>query len=283
MNEIKEKIIINEKFEQFMVPLSEEEFKQLEENILREGCKDPLIVWTKNNEKILVDGHNRFKICSRNHVNFKVDELTFENDDEVLQWIINRQMGRRNLTSDQMAFYRGFKYLHMKKKMGGYDKVISKGSTETTSEILAKEFNVSSATIRRDASFAQGVELVGKSNPGLKMEILQGLTKIPKKDIQFLASVKDDNPKFKNEADLYNKLVIWKNDALNKIESKLEKAIEEDEDVNKAELFPDYEARVKRIKSLIVTYMNNAIEKKNLDSIRKLREIIDQLEAMISE
>ncbi|MFY0601591.1 MAG: hypothetical protein JXR03_18100 [Cyclobacteriaceae bacterium] len=283
MSLTKENLVIKKKFEEFMVPLTADEFNQLEENIVQQGCKDPLVVWTKKNESVLIDGHNRFKICSKHSIDFNITELTFKNEDEAIQWVINHQMGRRNLSSDQMSFYRGLKYLKMKKKIGGYDKVLGKGTTETTSEQLSKEFNVSPATVRRDANFAQGVELIGQSNPQLKLDILQGASKIPKKDIQFLASIKDHSPRFKNEADLYNKLENWKNEALNKIEENLESAKVEEVKLTEEEMFPDYEDRVKRIKSLVVSYMNTAIEKRNLDSIKKIREVLDQLESLISE
>ena len=42
-------------------PLTDDEFKQLEENILKEGkLLSPLIVWNNT----LVDGHNRYAIFS---------------------------------------------------------------------------------------------------------------------------------------------------------------------------------------------------------------------------
>jgi hypothetical protein len=41
-------------------PLTSEEFKQLERNILEEGIRDPLVTWNG----ILVDGHNRYRIAT---------------------------------------------------------------------------------------------------------------------------------------------------------------------------------------------------------------------------
>lgn len=279
---VSEEIVIKKKFQQFMVPLSLEELEQLKENIIAYGCKDPLVAWINGDEKILIDGHNRYEICTKNGIDFKVNELKFDSEEKVTQWIINNQIGRRNLTSDQMSYYRGLKYLKLKKKKGGYDKVVSEGANENTSELLSQEFNVGPATIRRDANFAQGIEIVGESNPQLRLDILQGKTKIPKKDIQFLANLEMNDPKFSNEADLYNQLHFWKEERLNGIENSL-KEVKLKEPATEEDLFPSSEERIKKIKSLIISYMNNAIENKNPRAINKLREIIDQLEAVIIE
>ena len=50
---------IDPEFQSQIPPLTDDEFKQLEENILKEGkLLSPLIVWNNT----LVDGHNRYAI-----------------------------------------------------------------------------------------------------------------------------------------------------------------------------------------------------------------------------
>jgi hypothetical protein len=78
-------------------PLSADEFKQLEANIQRDGCTDPLTVWNG----ILVDGHNRYKICQKHGIAFKTETLKdCLTRDHVMVWIDERQLGRRNLDDD---------------------------------------------------------------------------------------------------------------------------------------------------------------------------------------
>ena len=51
---------IDPEFQSQIPPLTDDEFKQLEENILKEGkLLSPLIVWNNT----LVDGHNRYTIA----------------------------------------------------------------------------------------------------------------------------------------------------------------------------------------------------------------------------
>jgi len=86
-------ITIDKEFKKLIPPIDYEEFLILEESIKKEGCRDPLITWNK----ILLDGHNRHKICQAHEIPFKTKELSFESREEAEQWIINNQLGRRNI------------------------------------------------------------------------------------------------------------------------------------------------------------------------------------------
>ncbi len=64
---------INPKFKSLIPPLSQEEYSQLEANILSDGCRDPLVSWNG----FLVDGHNRYQICSNHNIEFEAIEYEF--------------------------------------------------------------------------------------------------------------------------------------------------------------------------------------------------------------
>ena len=159
-------IVVLQELESFIVPLSSEEFSQLESNILEEGCRDPLIVWKKGKQNILIDGHNRYRICTKHNIPFSAKEINLADMEEVRLWMLNNQLGRRNLTPDQLSYYRGLKYETLKNQRGGYENVQSKGQKGiSTSERLANDFKVSESTIKRDAKYTQGLDIIGKSNP----------------------------------------------------------------------------------------------------------------------
>lgn len=90
----KQKIIIDKEFESYMPSLSYEEYYHLEHNIIKEGCRDPIVLW--NN--ILIDGHNRYEICKRHKLPFNIVKRDFKNREQVKDWILNNQLGRRNIT-----------------------------------------------------------------------------------------------------------------------------------------------------------------------------------------
>lgn len=89
-------IKIDPEFQSLIPPLSSDEYRDLENSILREGCRDPIVVWQE--EQILIDGHNRFSICSKHGLPFQTVEQSFSSRLEVQEWMIFNQLSRRNLT-----------------------------------------------------------------------------------------------------------------------------------------------------------------------------------------
>jgi N6-adenosine-specific RNA methylase IME4 len=88
-------IQIDAEFKALIPPLAPDELAQLEANILRDGCRDPLVVW----DGILIDGHNRHEICTRNGLPFETVQIQFESRTHARIWMRNNQAGRRNLTT----------------------------------------------------------------------------------------------------------------------------------------------------------------------------------------
>lgn len=96
-------LTIDNEFKKLLAPLLTEEREELERNILARGCLDPLKAW----QGVLIDGHNRYEICTKHALPYKVTELSFNDRDDVIDWIIDNQIGRRNLTQQQTSYYRG--------------------------------------------------------------------------------------------------------------------------------------------------------------------------------
>lgn len=96
-----ESVVIDPEFRQLIPPLTDEELASLEEGILRDGCLDPLIIWQE--QRLLLDGHNRKEICDRYGVDYTTREISLPDRDTAERWIIEHQFGRRNLTPFQRA------------------------------------------------------------------------------------------------------------------------------------------------------------------------------------
>lgn len=193
---ITSKIVIKEELKNLIPPLSTEELTQLEENILREGVRDPLILWQSGEEIILIDGHNRHGICTRHSLPFPHKFMTFPGIEEVKQWMIINQLGRRNLSPQQQSYLRGLRYLS-EKSQGQRTDLTSyqndqKSEHKTTASRLAEEYNVGEATIVRDGDFAKGVDKIEKEVPGMRKQILEGKSNVSKADIQELGKNKKD-------------------------------------------------------------------------------------------
>lgn len=94
-------IKVDKEFEKLIPPLSPEEFAQLEENCVRDGIRDPLVVWhTPEGDDILIDGHNRWKISAKHSgIRFDIKCMEFESRDDAKAWMLANQLGRRNLNT----------------------------------------------------------------------------------------------------------------------------------------------------------------------------------------
>lgn len=197
---IKEQITIIPELEALIPPLTQEEYEQLEANIIREGCREPLLLWSTTQTVldgpgedtplyVLIDGHNRYGICRRNGLDFKISLREFTDKEAVRGFMIDNQLGRRNLTPEQMAYLRGQKYLNLKRKPGRPNQP-DEAFPETdapkmrTEELLAAQFNVSPKTIRLDAQYAKGLDRL--ADP-LKKEVLSRKVKVRKSDLVALA------------------------------------------------------------------------------------------------
>lgn len=80
---------IKSAFKDLIPPLSPDEYKQLEENILSDGIRDPLVLWGET----LIDGHNRYEIAQKHGLTFQTVQREFESDDAAALWIIDNQHG----------------------------------------------------------------------------------------------------------------------------------------------------------------------------------------------
>ena len=189
---------IDPEFESRIPPLTEMEYRQLEENILAEGMVlMPIIVWNGT----IIDGHNRYRIAHAHpQIIYTVYEKDFENRYEALAWICKNQLGRRNLTKVQMELLLGERYEaeKMAERFRGnqYTSVKESGAGQNgpreehrhqTRQRIADEAGVSEAAIKRYAQFAKGVAAAEEVAPGFRQKILSGEVKPTQQEMQAIA------------------------------------------------------------------------------------------------
>jgi len=191
MPQVFEDIKIDAEFASLIPPLSAEERQQLEENIVEHGgARDPLVVWASKGTLTLLDGHNRYEICTRLELPFDVHELRFKSRDEAADWIDKNQLGRRNLDARQMSLLRGRRYNRTKGTQGGDKKSTGQNvRLIDNAAALAAEHGVNEKTIRRDGEFADAVEALG-----IEREIVAGEIDAPKHEIVAAAKSLPEQP-----------------------------------------------------------------------------------------
>jgi len=197
-----QEIIIDEEFRSLLPELDKDTYAALSANIAANGCRDALVLWNG----ILIDGHNRLRACLENDVPYRTVSKEFASRELVIIWIIANQIARRNLSSMQLAHYRGVHYRADKQLTSNpegrnYPRESAAVSTEeldgnnyhqanirTTSQRLAQQYKVSEKTIRTDAKIAEVIDAIGAASPEAKRMILAGDVVIHKLTLKEFAS-----------------------------------------------------------------------------------------------
>lgn len=151
---------IDDELHKGLPELTKDEFAQLEKNIVQDGGPtDPIIVWGA----IIVDGRNRWKICKNHGLEFKVECKNFADNDECRDWIINRSLGRRNLTPTQRTMLIGELYINRRKAAqlpvanceGGQN--VPEANNHPIAATIGAEHGINEKTVRRAAEFVESL------------------------------------------------------------------------------------------------------------------------------
>lgn len=175
------KLKIDEQFKNLIRPLTNNERLQLEANILQDGCRDPLTIWNG----IIVDGHNRYEICSKNDIPFTTVEKQFSCREEAISWICANQLGRRNLTQENRRYLIGMQYEAEKalvrnaKGNNQYQRIEPEEAPthykrNRTAEKLAAEHKLNCKTIQTYGQFSRAVNTIAKKEPTIASKLLSG-------------------------------------------------------------------------------------------------------------
>ena len=194
---------INPRFKNLIRPLKRKEYLQLEQNILADGCRDPLIVWNG----VIVDGHNRYEICMRCQIPFSVVEMDFSCEAEAVAWICANQLGRRNISEETRKFLIGKQYeaekligvnknpLGNNQYRSDFDSEVTGQSPEKvysrskTAEKIAKENHISRGTVEKYAIYARAMDTLAEKDSDIVPRILSGQYKIAHKNLVELSKL----------------------------------------------------------------------------------------------
>jgi len=205
---------VNSELKTLIPPLTDEERQLLEKSILKEGIRESVIIWND----YVIDGHNRQEIAGKHGLLIPIQEKEFDSIEDVKDWMINNQLGKRNLSKEQKSYLRGLQYKSEKKSKSDNlkpPKAQNGPLAETTAERIAKQHNVSKNTIKRDEQFSNAIDKI--SNLELRQKILSGKSSITKGEVQILGKSSIDKVNVKTEGALKKKIeAIKKEDSASK-------------------------------------------------------------------
>lgn len=157
-----EDLVIDKEFEELLPVLTPDEFDKLEKSILKNGLLDPIKIWQdpKTNQWVIIDGHNRYKILKKNNISWKYwcdYKILYEKElptrEDVKQWMLEQQLGRRNLSeAERYEIVQKFKNVikqKAKENQSSGGKGLSNLSKVNTRKEMAKVVGVSEGTYQK--------------------------------------------------------------------------------------------------------------------------------------
>ena len=195
-------------FKNLISPLRQNEYAQLEENLLKDGCRDPIIIW----QGYIVDGHNRYEICTRHNIPYEITEMSFESDEDAIAWICENQLGRRNISDETRKFLIGMQYesekiICSRKNPTGKNQYngavvvseenlkqdkLSIAEANKTAKRIGNDNRISAGTVIKYAEYTRALEAIGAKAPELIPNILSGQYKISHRIIIEMSQLSSD-------------------------------------------------------------------------------------------
>lgn len=193
------KLRIDPEFQNLISPLSEKEYEILEQNIIRDGCREPISIWND----VILGWHNRYKICLRHKIRFSIVQINVNSRQDAIAWICANQLGRRNITEETRIYLIGKRYDAEKKKATEQNlykginppvaKMLPPGdpdrSIPRTSVTLGNEYHLSHATIQKYGRYANAIDKLSEKSHSIVPKILSGKVKVSQVKVIELAQL----------------------------------------------------------------------------------------------
>ncbi len=168
--------IIDPEFAGLHRKLSILELEQLEANCVEDGAiHDPIMVWGQ----YILDGRHRLPIAQKHGLPYDVKEVVLLSRDDAKRWVINNQLGKRNLSDGEMQRLRA-----EQAKLRG-------------TKIVADTHNLSPRTVQRDIEVENAMEELPED---LRKRIKSGSLISTRRSLKQYGDLTPDQQKAVNEA-----------------------------------------------------------------------------------
>ena len=163
---------IKEEFKKLIPALTKEEFKQLEDNCCAEGIREKIITWNG----VIIDGQNRYERATKWGLDYQTESKHFKDENDVKEWMINNQFGRRNLSNYQrsvLALELESVFSEKAKEKERIRKSTSQISDESLPEISTKKEVAKIANVSHD-TIAKVKVIEAKASKEVKAQLSTG-------------------------------------------------------------------------------------------------------------
>ena len=186
----KMKLKMSPKFENLTVPVSDDAENELAENLIREGCREPLTVWNG----MIIDGHKRYRICTLEQIDFKVREIACKTEEEAAIWACRKRTAELPYNSMAYRYLMGKWYLCevAANRLVKKPRAPSGGSCDgqqgsRTSVLMSREVGISHSTLEKYGSAAAALDVLCETEPGLIRAAMAGDIYLSQREILALS------------------------------------------------------------------------------------------------
>ncbi|UZS00088.1 ParB N-terminal domain-containing protein [Chondrinema litorale] len=219
-----EELTVDEIYRSLIRHQTPEEEYQLKKSIEDEGIRDALVVYKRNENFVVVDGHHRLSAAKDMKIaTVPIQEMQFANQDEARVWMLRNQLGRRNL-GDAERIDIALKLTEFMEKLGIENKMtgknlsanLHKGQKSQKIDRLQEASNIANVSRRNVAKykkiFDSGDEKLLKEVVEGKKSIHKAHTEIaqkskPKKELKVVKKAKVYSKEIET---IFTKMEAWK-------------------------------------------------------------------------
>ncbi len=203
--------------------LTDDEYKKLEKNITEKGfdVNCPIMEWNG----YIADGHNRYSICKKHNIEFITAKLAYKTKEEVMEWMLDIQLGRRNLnpiqriavTEKYRPIYEKQALINKQLAMEEARKNNPKNNNEQFSQKSSKTDGIdvrsklaSIAGVSTD-TYSKGTKVLNSDNDEIKQAVMSGSMSINAgyKKIKKMSTIKSCNKEIDLRIGIKNDYDDW--------------------------------------------------------------------------
>ncbi len=164
---------IDSEFRRLVFPYSQEEYSALEQQILRCGCGQPVVVWYG----YIIQGFEQYDICMAHNITFEIKNISFRVREEVISISCRKELSTRCLPENQYRYLIGKRY-NAETIIGAHNaagtdqfkertrrdlskgKKLYEGSAGLTKKRFAGEYHLDPCSITRYSIYAQAIDYI---------------------------------------------------------------------------------------------------------------------------
>lgn len=238
------KIQIDEELEDLLPKLSEDDSNSLAQSLLDNGFDQKfgrIKVWFPENNDgtgYIVDGHNRYKICSKNGIelsDYCFEPVFFDSKEDVIKWMLENQLARRNLqTIQRIAIAEKYRPIFEKQAKerqseyhgNQYDKKREVPQNFVEVQNRKKQDNETNAKLAKMAdvnreTYRQAKRVLDSDNEEVKRRVLSGKTSISAGYRELRNNSNENSVPKKEEKNTPEQRIIEADNRMNEIDRKI--------------------------------------------------------------